>query len=102
MKITEKIQQAAQDDRSYWSFEYFPPKTAQGVQNLYDRMERMYQLGPEFIDVTWGAGGTTSDLTLELCQTAQAVYGLEVCMHLTCTNMPREQIDQALKVFTRV
>lgn len=66
--------------------------------NLYDRMERMYQLGPEFIDVTWGAGGTTADLTLDICQTAQAVYGLETCMHLTCTNMPKEKVDVALKV----
>ena len=65
--------------------------------NLFDRMERMYALGPEFIDVTWNAGGTSSDTTLELCSVAQAVYGLETCMHLTCTNMPREKIDVALK-----
>ena len=58
----------------------------------------MYALGPEFIDVTWGAGGSTASLTMELCQTAQSVYGLETCMHLTCTNMPTEQIDAALKV----
>lgn len=58
----------------------------------------MYPLGPEFVDVTWGAGGTTSDLTVEICQTAQMVYGLETCMHLTCTNMPKEKIDIALKV----
>ena len=58
----------------------------------------MATLGPEFIDITWGAGGTTSDLTLEICQTAQSVYGLETCMHLTCTNMPKEKIDDALEV----
>jgi methylenetetrahydrofolate reductase (NADPH) len=58
----------------------------------------MYTLGPEFVDVTWGAGGTTADLTMEICTTAQHVYGLETCMHLTCTNMPREKIDLALKV----
>lgn len=57
----------------------------------------MHALGPEFIDVTWNAGGTSSDTTLELCTTAQSVYGLETCMHLTCTNMPREKIDVALK-----
>jgi len=62
----------------------------------------MYQLGPEFIDVTWGAGGTTSEVTLEICATAQAVYGLETCMHLTCTNMPREKIDNALKVYINI
>ena len=42
----------------------------------------MCLLGPEFIDVTWGAGGTTSDLTLNLCAEALNIYGLETCMHL--------------------
>ncbi|KXS20211.1 methylenetetrahydrofolate reduct [Gonapodya prolifera JEL478] len=97
MKISKKLEKAFKEDRCFWSFEYFPPKTPQGVMNLYDRLERMYQLGPEFIDVTWGAGGSTSDVTLEICATAQAVYGLETCMHLTCTNMGRDKVDEALK-----
>ncbi|CAJ0846780.1 14968_t:CDS:10 [Entrophospora sp. SA101] len=97
MKIINKVQKAMEENRPYWSFEYFPPKTQQGVQNLYDRMERMYYLGPEFIDVTWNAGGTSSQLTSEIVATAQSVYGLETMMHLTCTNMPKEKIDIALK-----
>lgn len=98
MKIIDKITRAEKEGRPFWSFEYFPPKTTAGVQNLFDRMERMYNLGPEFIDITWNAGGTSSDLTSELVATAQSVYGLETCMHLTCTNMPKEKIDIALKV----
>ncbi|CAG8713325.1 24289_t:CDS:2 [Dentiscutata erythropus] len=97
MKVKLKIQKAQEEGRPYWSFEYFPPKTNQGVQNLYDRMERMYRLGPEFIDITWNAGGTSSQLTSEIVSTAQSVYGLETVMHLTCTNMPKEKIDKALK-----
>ncbi|KAL1925667.1 uncharacterized protein VTP21DRAFT_550 [Calcarisporiella thermophila] len=96
MKIIDKINKALSEDRVFWSFEYFPPKTQQGVQNLFDRMERMYNLGPEFIDVTWAAGGSSSELTAEIIATAQSVYGLETCMHLTCTNMPKEKIDTAL------
>lgn len=98
MKIIDKIKRAEDDSRPFWSFEYFPPKTTAGVQNLFERMERMYNLGPEFVDITWNAGGTSSDLTSELVATAQSVYGLETCMHLTCTNMPKEKIDSALKV----
>jgi hypothetical protein len=45
MKVLDKIKAAEQEGRCAWSFEYFPPKTAQGVQNLYDRMER-YVLSP--------------------------------------------------------
>jgi hypothetical protein len=70
MKITQKIEQSIKDDKVWWSFEYFPPRTAQvlhfthldrgpfvnsakGLQNLLDRIERMRALGPEFIDITW-------------------------------------------------
>ncbi|PHZ12312.1 methylenetetrahydrofolate reduct [Rhizopus microsporus ATCC 52813] len=97
MKITTKIKKAEDEGRMFYSFEYFPPKTAMGVQNLYDRIERMQRFGPEFIDITWGAGGSSADLTTEIVATTQSVYGLETMMHLTCTNMPIEKIDKALE-----
>ncbi|KAI9934758.1 hypothetical protein ASPWEDRAFT_175485 [Aspergillus wentii DTO 134E9] len=96
MHIKDKLAQNDAAARTGVSFEFFPPKTAQGVQNLYDRMDRMHSLGPSFIDVTWGAGGRLSDLTCEMVNVAQSVYGLETCMHLTCTDMPREKVDAAL------
>lgn len=98
MKILDKILKAEEEKRPYWSFEYFPPKTQQGVLNLYARFERMSFLNPEFIDVTWGAGGTTSDLTLEICSNAKQTYKLETCMHLTCTNMPKQKVDDSLRI----
>ncbi|KAI8365379.1 methylenetetrahydrofolate reductase-domain-containing protein [Radiomyces spectabilis] len=97
MKIIDKIHQAQREDRFFWSFEYFPPKTSVGLHNLYERIERMQTLGPEFIDVTWGAGGSTAELTVDIVTTAQSVYGLETMMHLTCTNMSLDKIDTALK-----
>ncbi|PWY98063.1 putative MET13-putative methylene tetrahydrofolate reductase [Testicularia cyperi] len=96
-KITNKIAKAEKEGRIWWSFEYFPPRTAQGLTNLYDRIERMADLGPEFVDITWNAGGRTSDLTSSLVKTVHTYIGLETCMHLTCTNMPREKIDTALR-----
>ncbi|KAL4931255.1 methylenetetrahydrofolate reductase (NAD(P)H) MET13 [Aspergillus undulatus] len=97
MHIKEKLAQNEAAEKIGISFEFFPPKTAQGVQNLYDRMDRMHALGPSFIDVTWGAGGRLSDLTCEMVNVAQSVYGLETCMHLTCTDMPQERVDAALQ-----
>ncbi|RPD64121.1 methylenetetrahydrofolate reduct [Lentinus tigrinus ALCF2SS1-7] len=97
MKISQKIEQAAKEDRVWWSFEYFPPRTAQGLQNLLDRIERMRALGPEFVDITWNAGGRTSELTSELVKTCQKLIGIETCMHLTCTGMPKEKVDIALR-----
>ncbi|KAJ5334072.1 hypothetical protein N7541_003899 [Penicillium brevicompactum] len=97
MHIREKLAKNEAEGKTGISFEFFPPKTAQGVQNLYDRMDRMHGMGPSFIDITWGAGGRLSDLTCEMVSVAQSVYGLETCMHLTCTDMPLEKVDQALQ-----
>lgn len=60
-------------------------------------MDRMHDLGPAFIDVTWGAGGHLSHLTCEMVNVAQTVYGLETCMHLTCTDMEKGKVDAALE-----
>jgi len=96
LKVIDKINEQKQKGQPFFSFEYFPPKTSEGVQNLFDRLGRMLLFDPLFIDITWGAGGSTSALTLEIAEQAQAVYGLETMMHLTCTNMPVEQITYAL------
>ena len=97
MHIKDKLAEAERSRKPVFSFEFFPPKTAVGVHNLYDRMDRMHDLGPAFIDVTWGAGGSRSDLTCEMVNTAQTIYGLETCMHLTCTDMEKQKVDDALK-----
>lgn len=57
----------------------------------------MHELGPAFIDITWGAGGNLSNLTCDMVRTAQSAIGLETCMHLTCTDMPQSKIDEALQ-----
>merc|ERR1719262_998973 len=49
-----------------------------------------------WIDVTWGAGGSTADKTLDICINAQKYHGLNVMMHLTCTNMPKDDLHKAL------
>jgi len=70
------------------------------IQTLYlchIGMDRMHGFGPSFIDITWGAGGRLSHLTCEMVKVAQSVYGLETCMHLTCTDMKKSKIDEALK-----
>lgn len=97
MSISAKLHEGRKTGKPSFSFEFFPPKTAQGVQNLYDRMDRMHGLGPTFIDITWGAGGRNSHLTCEMVKVAQSVYGLETCMHLTCTDMEKSKLDEALR-----
>ena len=106
MKVIEKIREAlgAEEDvkngeknnNVVFSFEFFPPKTEDGVENLFERMERMVAHNPAFCDITWGAGGSTADLTLEIANRMQNTVCVESMMHLTCTNMPVDKIDHAL------
>jgi methylenetetrahydrofolate reductase (NADPH) len=98
MKVIDKIQSASVDpNRVVFSFEFFPPKTEDGVDNLFERMDRMVAHNPSFCDITWGAGGTTADLTLEIANKMQNIICVETMMHLTCTNMPVDKIDHALE-----
>ena len=93
MKIIDKINS---QENTYYSFEYYPPKTITGQQNLYFKLEKMAQYQPLFVDLTWGAGGSTSDLTLEMSTNIQNKLCLETQMHLTCTNMNKNIVKNAL------
>ncbi|KAK3308796.1 methylenetetrahydrofolate reductase-domain-containing protein [Chaetomium strumarium] len=95
-KITDKIA-ALPAGTDYFSLEFFPPKTAMGFSNLRGRLDRMARaLRPLFVNVTWGAGGSTATKSLELAEICQRELGLTTCLHLTCTNMSRRLIDKAL------
>ncbi|KAF4355916.1 hypothetical protein F8388_025919 [Cannabis sativa] len=96
MKVIDKIRCEANNDNVVFSFEFFPPKTEEGVENLFERMERMVAHNPAFCDITWGAGGSTADLTLDIANRMQNTVCVESMMHLTCTNMPLDKIDHAL------
>src|SRR4051812_40255288 len=54
-------------------------------------------LRPLFVNVTWGAGGSTAMKSLELAELTQRQLGLTTCLHLTCTNMSRKLVDEARK-----
>ncbi|KKA28481.1 hypothetical protein TD95_002542 [Thielaviopsis punctulata] len=96
-KITDKIA-ALPADANYFSLEFFPPKTDMGFSNLRNRLDRMERaLHPLFVNVTWGAGGSTAQKSLQLAETCQRELGLTTCLHLTCTNMSRRLIDKALE-----
>lgn len=80
------------------SLEFFPPKTESGKNNLLERIRRMSVMDPSFITVTWGAGGTTALKTINLAtEIAKTYNNIPMCMHLTCTNMDPEIIDDALE-----
>jgi methylenetetrahydrofolate reductase (NADPH) len=66
------------------SFEFFPPRTPEGVARLATTRRKLMELAPEFFSVTFGAGGTTRDLTLETVLELREDTGIETAPHLSC------------------
>ncbi|MCB9877980.1 MAG: methylenetetrahydrofolate reductase [NAD(P)H] [Planctomycetes bacterium] len=79
------------------SFEFFPPKTEEGVEALYETVERLRPCRPSFVSVTYGAGGSTRDRTLQLVARIQRDLGMTTMAHLTCVGSTRDEIRDTLK-----
>ncbi|MCB1310497.1 MAG: methylenetetrahydrofolate reductase [Sedimentitalea sp.] len=73
------------------SFEFFPPQNLEGSFRLWDTVQTLAPLAPRFVSVTYGAGGTTRDLTREAVATLHKFSGLNVAAHLTCVNASRAE-----------
>lgn len=79
------------------SFEFFPPKTPDGVEQLYRTVEELRPCRPSFVSVTYGAGGSTRDRTIELVSRIQRDLGMATMAHLTCVGSSRDEIGEVLK-----
>ena len=73
------------------SFEFFPPQNLEASFRLWDTVQTLAPLEPRFVSVTYGAGGTTRDLTRDAVATLHKSSGLNVAAHLTCVNATREE-----------
>jgi methylenetetrahydrofolate reductase (NADPH) len=76
------------------SFEFFPPKTAEMEQKLWQVIERLAPLGPRFVSVTYGAGGSTRERTHAIVRRIRHETSLEPAAHLTCVGASRDEIDE--------
>jgi len=81
-----------------FSFEFFPPKTAEGAEKLRATREQLAQLKPKFFSVTFGAGGSTRDRTLETVREIQA-SGSEAAPHLSCIGSTQANIREILDAY---
>ncbi len=79
-----------------FSFEFFPPKTEAGDRALLATMEELKPLRPDYVSVTYGAGGTTRDRTVELAGYIVGTLGIEAMSHLTCVGASRAELTQVL------
>lgn len=78
------------------SFEFFPPKTADGVEVLYRTVEELRPCRPSFVSVTYGAGGSTRDRTLDLVARIQRDLGIVAMAHLTCVGSSQKDLRETL------
>jgi methylenetetrahydrofolate reductase (NADPH) len=83
-----------------YSFEFFPPKTAEGAEKLRATHRQLAQLHPKFFSVTFGAGGSTRDRTLETVREIQA-SGSDAAPHLSCIGSTHENIREILDEYKR-
>lgn len=75
-----------------FSFEFFPPKSEQGAQSLFDHIVKLEALGPSFVSVTYGAGGSTRTLTRDLVHRVVQETGIKTVPHLTCVKHSEDEI----------
>ena len=82
-----------------FSFEFFPPQTEEGLNNLRAARERLALLKPRFFSVTYGAGGSTQERTFKTVQEIQQQSGIEAAPHLSCIGSTRESLREILSLY---
>lgn len=91
MKIADLFKD---NEKTVFSFEVFPPKKDSPIESVYSKMEELCALKPDFISVTYGAGGTVGhSRTCEIASKIKYDFGVESVAHLTCVNSTKEDID---------
>jgi methylenetetrahydrofolate reductase (NADPH) len=92
-----KIGEIFKNKKTVFSFEIFPPKTTSSVETIYKTLEELKGLNPDYISVTYGAGGSITDnKTIELSSLVKNKYGIETVAHLTCINSTNQDIEYYL------
>ena len=85
-------------DRTVLSFEVFPPKKTSSVETVYNTIAELQSLKPDYISVTYGAGGSAANnYTCDIASLIKNKYGIEAMAHLTCINSTKADVDRVLK-----
>jgi methylenetetrahydrofolate reductase (NADPH) len=92
MRISELIEHR----RPVFSFEFFPPKTDEGQRTLEETLEVLKDDQPDYVSVTYGAGGATRNRTVEITKTIKQDLGIEAMAHLSCVGEPAERLVEIL------
>ncbi len=98
MKIPAIFKAKKKENKPVLSFEIFPPKKEAALQNIDETLEMLCGLHPDFISVTFGAGGSIADnKTVEIAKKIKDNYGIEPLVHITCLQYDKKEISEILK-----
>ena len=93
-----KLAELFNNRKTVFSFEVFPPKRDNPIETIYNTLDALQDLKPDFISVTYGASGSLADnSTCEIASAIKHRYGIESAAHLTCVNSTKEEVTQVLK-----
>ncbi len=95
MKISDKFNKG----RAVFSFEVFPPKKNMPPETIYNTLEELSKLSPDFISVTYGAGGSNPGITCEVAAKIIRDHKIDALAHITCINSTREEVKNVLTDF---
>lgn len=90
-------QTGSSQGRVAMSFEFFPPKTEAAEQRLWASLARLAPLQPEFVSVTYGAGGSTRERTQRVVSKINSETGIDAAAHLTCVGASRDEVDAVVR-----
>jgi methylenetetrahydrofolate reductase (NADPH) len=100
MRVPDVIHSASERGEPVFSFEFFPPKTEEGVRQLFKTVEALRPLGPAFVSMTYGAGGSTRGSSIELVSKIRRETAVEAVAHVTCIGASRDEIAAILDELT--
>ena len=91
-----RVDEMLASSRPVFSVEFFPPKTEEGRETLFETVEVLRELQPAYFSVTYGAGGATREGTLETTKAIRDEYGVEAMAHLSCVGETRENLSELI------
>ncbi len=92
-----KISNLFQQKKVVYSFEIFPPKVNDDISKIYDTLTQLRDIRPDYISITYSAGGSKNSRTAELAKIVKDNYGIEPLAHLTCINSTKQEVGKALQ-----
>ena len=93
-----KVIDVLKENKETLSFEVFPPKKESGFDTIWEATEKIAQISPSFMSVTYGAGGGASRYTIDVAKNVQEKFGVPMLAHLTCVGSTKESLREKISI----